>query len=59
MASLLENQTFADYVTTQRCFDAVATIAWVSEVRDNGVKSDLWAVGFLGVVMRVCRRLRF
>jgi 5,10-methylenetetrahydrofolate reductase len=40
MASLLEKQTLGDHVTTQRCFDAVATIAWISEVRENGVNRD-------------------
>jgi len=40
MASLLEKQTFGDHVTTQRCFDAVTTIAGISEVRENGVNRD-------------------
>lgn len=37
MASLLEKQAFADYVTTQMCFDAAATTAWIRRIRHNGV----------------------
>jgi len=37
MASLLEKQLAADYVTTQMCFDAAATTAWIHEIRRNGV----------------------
>jgi len=38
MTSLLEKQPLADYVTTQMCFDAETTIAWISEIRANGVR---------------------
>jgi len=37
MASLLEKQLDADYVTTQMCFDAAATTAWIHEIRRSGV----------------------
>lgn len=37
MAALLEKQAFADYVTTQMCFDAASTIDWIDEIRAEGV----------------------
>jgi len=38
VASLSEKQALADYVTTQMCFDAERTIAWISDIRANGVR---------------------
>ena len=37
MTALLEKQAFADYITTQMCFDAAATIEWIDEIRAEGV----------------------
>lgn len=49
--ALVEKSAFADYVTTQLCFDPDAVLGWVADTRRRGVTLPV-LVGLPGVVER-------
>jgi methylenetetrahydrofolate reductase (NADPH) len=50
-AALAEKAAYADYITTQICFDSRVTMRWLREVRSRGVELPL-VVGIPGAVQR-------
>ena len=48
LQALLDKQSYANYLVTQMCFDAVSIIRWLRQIRAAGVNLPAW-IGLPGV----------
>jgi len=42
MDQLAKKSEYASYIVTQMCFDADKIRSWLREIRDNGIKPEVW-----------------